>query len=55
MQQSPSDPTSKRGGHDVEQPDGKVVRFVPRPRVEPERNPEPPMPDGDDDPGSGAA
>jgi hypothetical protein len=55
MQQSPNDSTPKPGGHDTEQPNGKVVRFTPRRRVEPERNPEPPMPDDDDDPGPSAA
>jgi hypothetical protein len=55
VQQSPNDPPSKPGSHDTEQPDGKVVRFTPRRRTEPERSPEPPMPDDDDDPGPSAA
>jgi hypothetical protein len=55
MQQSPSDPTSEPQNHDTEQPDGKVVRFTPRRRIEPERRPEPPMPNDDDDPGPGVA
>jgi hypothetical protein len=53
MQQSPNEPSPKPASQDVEQPDGKVVRFTPRPRPKPERRPEPPMPD--DDPGPGAA
>ena len=52
---SPNDPISKPGGHDTEQPDGKVVRFTPRRRTEPEGNPKPPMPDDNDDPGPSAA
>jgi hypothetical protein len=55
MQQSPTDPIFDPGGHDTEQPDGKVVRFTPRRRSEPERSPEPPMHDDDDDPGPSAA
>jgi hypothetical protein len=55
VHQSPDDPTSQPGGHDTEQPDGKVVRFTPRRRIEPGRSPEPPMPDDDDDPGPSAA
>jgi hypothetical protein len=55
MQPSPTDPISNPGGHDTEQPDGKIVRFTPRRRGEPERSPEPPMPDDDDDPGPSAA
>ncbi len=55
MHQSPNDPIFNPGGHDPEQPDGKVVRFTPRRRTEPERSPEPPMPDDNDDPGPSAA
>jgi len=55
MQQSPNDLTPKPQDHGSEQSDGKVVRFTPRPRVVPERSPEPPMPDDADDPGPGAA
>jgi hypothetical protein len=55
VQQSPNDPPSKPGSHDAEQPDGKVVRFTPQRRSEPERSPEPPMHDDDDDPGPSAA
>jgi hypothetical protein len=55
MHQSPNDPIFSPGGHDPEQPDGKVVRFTPRRRTEPERSPELPMPDDNDDPGPSAA
>jgi hypothetical protein len=55
VQQSPNDPPSKPGSHDTEQPDGKIVRFTPRRRSEPERSPKPPMPDDNDDPGPSAA
>ena len=55
MQQSQNDPTSKPGGHDTEPPDGKVVRFTPRRRTEPERRPESAMPNDDDNPGPNAA
>jgi hypothetical protein len=55
VHQSPNDQTSKPGRHDTEQPNGKVVQFIPRRRTEPERRPEPPMPDDDDSPGPSAA
>jgi len=54
MQQSPDDPPPKPGRQDNEQPDGKVVRFTPRRRMEPESRPEPQGPE-DDDPGPSAA
>jgi hypothetical protein len=54
MHQSPNEPRSKHDPHAVEEPDGKVVRLMPRSRPAPERLPDPPHCD-DDDPGPSAA
>jgi hypothetical protein len=54
MHQSPNEPRSKPDPHAVEEPDGKVVRLMPRSRPAPERLPDPPHCD-DDDPGPSAA
>jgi hypothetical protein len=54
MHQSPNEPTSKPDPHGEEQPDGRVVRLMPRRRPPPERLPDPPQGD-DDDPGPSAA
>ncbi len=54
MQQSPDNQTPKPGCQDNEQIDGKVIRFTPRRRMEPESIPEPQGAD-DDDPGPSAA
>ena len=53
VQQSPNEPPSKPASQDAEQPDGKVVRLMPR-RPATERVQEPPTHD-DDDPGPSAA
>ncbi len=55
MQQPPNDPAPKPGSQDGEQSDGKVLQFTAQRRMEPERKPNPPMPDDDDDPGPSAA
>jgi hypothetical protein len=54
MHQSPNEPIPKPDPHGEEQPDGKVIRLMPR-RPVPERLPDPPQGDDDDDPGPSAA
>jgi hypothetical protein len=54
VQQSPNEPPSKPVSQDAEQPDGKVVRLMPR-RPATERVPEPPTHDDNNDPGPSAA
>jgi len=54
MPQPPNEPLSKPEPHGAEEPDGKVVRLMPRSRPAPERLPDPPQGD-DDDPGPSAA
>ncbi len=53
MQQSPNEPLLKPEPHGTEEPDGKVVRLMPRSRPGPERLPDPQG--DDDDPGPSAA
>ncbi|WP_201861398.1 hypothetical protein [Microvirga soli] len=55
MGQSPNEPSSKPAPQDTEQPDGKVVRLMPRRRPATERAPSPPTPGDDNDPGPSAA
>jgi hypothetical protein len=54
MQQSPNEPPSKPEPDGAEEPDGKVVRLMPRRGPAAEPFPNPPAPD-DDDPGPSAA
>lgn len=55
MHHSPNDPPAKSDPHGEGQPDGKVVRLMPRHRPAPETLPDPPQGDDDDDPGPSAA
>jgi hypothetical protein len=55
MQQSPYEPSSKPAQPDAEQPDGKVVRLMPRRCPATEQAPKPPAHDDDNDPGPSAA
>lgn len=55
MQQSPNEPPSKPAPQDGEQPDGKVVRLMPRRRSALEPSPNPPPHDDNNDPGPSAA
>ena len=55
MQQSPKQPSSKPAPQDAEQPDGKVVRLMPRRRPADGAGPNPPTHDDDNDPGPSAA
>lgn len=55
MDQSPNEPSSKPAPQDAEQPDGKVVRLMPRRRPATERASSPPTPDDDNDPRPSAA
>lgn len=55
VHQSPNEPSSKPAVQDAEQPDGKVVRLMPRRRPATEPVPNPPTQDDDNDPGPSAA
>lgn len=55
MRQSPKEPPVQPDLQEVDQPDGKVVRLMPRRRPESERIPDPSDDDDDDDPGPTAA
>jgi hypothetical protein len=55
MDQSPNEPSSKPAQQDAEQPDGKVVRLMPRRRPAAERDSNPPPAGDDNDPGPSAA
>lgn len=55
MHQSQNEPTAKPDSHEEEQPDEKVVRLMSRRRPAPERLPDPPHGDDEDDPGPSAA
>jgi hypothetical protein len=55
MDQSPHEPASKPAPQDAEQPDGKVVRPMPRRCCATERASSSPTPGDDNDPGPSAA
>jgi len=55
MRQSPCEPPPKPEQQDVEQPNEKVVRLMPRRRPATEQTPNQPTNDDDSDPGPSAA